>query len=128
VEHRNAPVGLWRQKRAIRCESAPENKNKCRTDLYAYQIRGLELYVQLSVKVLHHRYSLSISNIESSTSGALPSQSLDEALSIGVVGTIWSGDLDVLKEILETYALAVGNPARFESVYLPLSTKKIEAE
>jgi hypothetical protein len=62
------------------------------------------------------------------TSGALPSQSLDEAPSIGVVGTIWSGDLDVLKEILETYALAVGNPARFESSCLPLSTKKTEAE
>jgi hypothetical protein len=82
----------------MRCESAPENKNKCRTDLYAYQIRELD---QLSVKVLHHRYSVFISNIESST-GALPSQSLDEALSIGVVRTIRSGDLDMLKEILET--------------------------
>jgi hypothetical protein len=85
----------------MRCDSAPENKNKCRTDLYAYQIRELELYVQPGVKVLHHRYSVFISNIESST-GALPSQSVDEALSIGVVCTIWSGGLDMLKEILET--------------------------
>ena len=46
-------------------------------------------------------------------------------MSIGVVGTIWSGGLD---EILETYALAVGNPARGESMWLPTSTKKIEAK
>jgi hypothetical protein len=39
-------------------------------------------------------------------------------MSIGVVGTIWSGVLD---EILETYALAVGNPAHGESMWLPTS-------
>jgi len=60
------------------------------------------LYVQLIVKVLHYRHSVSISNFEYSIPGTLPSQSLDETLSIVVVRTIWSGDLDALKEILET--------------------------
>jgi hypothetical protein len=102
VELRKAPVGLRRQTRAIRCESAPGNKNKFCTDLYAYHTRETELSVQLGVKVLHHRYSVSISNIECSISRTLPSQFLDETLSIGAVRTILSGDLDVLKEILET--------------------------
>jgi hypothetical protein len=87
----------------------------------------MELYVQLRVKVLHNRLSLFISNIECSISGALPSQSVDETPSIGVVRTIWSGDLDALKEILETYALTVGKPVGGESVYLPTSTKKTQA-
>jgi hypothetical protein len=98
VELRKAPVGLRRQSRAVRRESAPGNKNKCRTDLHAYLIGELEPYVQLSVKVLHHRHSLPIFNIESSISGALPSQSLKQTLSFGVVRTIWSGDFDALKE------------------------------
>lgn len=88
----------------------------------------MELYVQLSVKVLHNCYSESISNFESSILGALPSQFLDETLSIGVVCTIWSGDLHVLEEILETYALAVGNLARGEGLWLPTFTKKVEAQ
>ena len=71
---------------------------------------------------------MSIFNIECSISGALPSQPLDEAQSVGVVRTIRSGDLDALKEVLESYALAVGKPARGESVWLPTSTKKIEAK
>lgn len=78
--------------------------------------RELELYVQLSVKVLLHRHSWSIFNIKFSISGALSRQSLYKTLSIGVVRTIWSGDLDAFKEILETYVLVVGNPARGESV------------
>jgi len=49
------------------------------------------------------------------------------ALSIGVVHTIWSGDLDALKEILETQALVVGRPAPGESEWLPTFTKKVEA-
>jgi hypothetical protein len=84
----------------------------------------LELYVQLSVKVLHHGY-VSISNIETSISGALRSQSPNETLSIGVVRTVGRGDLDALKKILQTHALALGKPARGESVRLPTSTKKI---
>jgi hypothetical protein len=120
-------MGLQRQTQAIRRESTPGNKNNV-TNLHAYQIRELELYVQLSVKVLHHRHSLSISNIESSISGALPSQSLDKTQSIGVVRTIWGRDLDALKEILETQALAVRKPARSQSVWLPTSSKTVEAE
>jgi len=94
------------------CESAPGNKNKCPTDLYAYHIRELEPYVQLIVKVLQNRHSVSISNFEPSISGALPSQSLDETLSIGIMRMIWSGDLDALKEILESYTHPVGYPGR----------------
>jgi hypothetical protein len=87
----------------------------------------------LIVKILHDRHSVSVFDVECSMSGALPSQSLDEALSVGVVRTIWSGDLDALKEVLETYALAVGNPgnpgpARGESVWLPTFNKKIQAK
>jgi hypothetical protein len=109
---------------------APGNKNKFRTDLHAYQTRELELFVRMSVKVLHHRYSVSICNIETLISGALGSQSLDETLSIGVMRTIWNGDLDsdALKEILETRALGFGKPARGESVWLSTSIKKIQAE
>jgi hypothetical protein len=105
VELRKAPVGLWGQTRAMMCENAGGPCEICSyflvcvEVLHAYQIRpgnGAVLYVQLSVKVLHHRHSVSISNIESSISVALPSQSLDKTLSIGVVRTIWSGDLDAL--------------------------------
>jgi len=73
----------------------------------------------MSVKVLHHRYSVSICNIGTSISGALRSRSLDETLSIGVMRTIWSGDLGALKEILETHALADGKPARGERFLCP---------
>jgi hypothetical protein len=105
---------------------APGNKNKFRTDLHAYQTRELELFVQMSVKVLHHRYSVSICNIETSISGALGSQSLDETLSIGVMRTIWNGDLDsdALKEILETRALGFGKPARVRTCGCPLPLRK----
>jgi len=65
---------------------------------------------------------VSISNVESSISGALTSQSLDKTLSIGVARTIWSGDLDALMKILEMQALPVREPARGESVRLPTST------
>jgi len=93
----------------------------------SYQIREMEPYVQLGVNVLHHRLSMSISNIESSVSGTLPSQSLNKTLSIGVVRTIWSGDHDALKEFLETQALAVGKPSRGESEWPSTFAKKIEA-
>jgi len=129
VELRKAPTELQRQTRAIRCESAPENKNKRRTDLHAYQIWVLDRYVQLCVKILHHRHGLSTSDIESSISGALLGQSFDRTPPIRVACMIRCSDLDVLEEILEAQALAVGKLARGESVWwLPTSTKKIEAE
>ena len=99
MELRKAPVGLQFQMRAIRCESATGNKSKCRTDLSAYQTLEMELYVHL-----YHGHGVSISNIESSISGVLPFQSLNETLSIEVVYTIWSGDPDALQEILNMQA------------------------
>jgi hypothetical protein len=71
---------------------------------------------------------VSISNIECSISGALPSQSLNKPPPIGVVRTIGSCDFDVLKEIPEVHAFAVGKPAGVESLYLPTSTKKPKAK
>jgi hypothetical protein len=71
---------------------------------------------------------VSIFNIETSISGALRSQPPDETLSIGVMRTIWCSDLEAIKEILETYALANGKPARGESVWVPTFTKIIQAE
>ena len=106
----------------------PGNKNKFRTDLHAYQIRELKLFVQMSVKVLHHRYGVSSCNLETSISGALRSQSPDKMLSIGVMCAIWSGDPEAVKESLQTLELAAGKPARSESVWLPTFTKKIQAK
>jgi hypothetical protein len=81
------------------------------------------------MKVLHHRHSFAIADIESSILGTLSSQSLDKTLSIGVVRMVWSGDLDTHNELLETQALAVGKPmARGECVWLPTSTKELERE
>jgi len=89
--------------RAIRGESALGNKSECPTDLYAYQIRETG--------------ALCPTDCESTVS---PSQCVHlqfrRILDLGVVRTIWSGDLDALKGILETYTLAVGNPARGESM------------
>jgi len=125
VERHKVPAVLLRQTRAIRCESAPENNNNV-TDLHAYQIREMELYV-LSEKVLHNSH-VSISNIECSMSGALPSQSLDKPRPIGVVRTIKCRNLDVPKEIPEAHAFAVGKQAGGESLWLPTFTKEVEAE
>jgi hypothetical protein len=98
-------------------------------ELHAYQIRELERYVQLILKVLHHRHRFSVADLEPSISGALPSQSFDKTVSIGVVHTIWGGDLDTRNEILEAQALTIGKPMpRGECIWSSTLTEKIQSQ
>ena len=60
--------------------------------LHAYQIRVLERYVPLILKVLHNCHHLSTVDLKRSISGTLPSHSLDDTMPIGVVCTIGCRD------------------------------------
>ena len=95
--------------------------------LYAYHIWILERYVHPILKVLHDRHGLSTVDLECSTSSALPSHSLDNTMSIGVVCTIGCRDFHTRNKLLETEALTWGETMTGgECVWLSTLTKEVE--
>ena len=106
-----------------------QQETKTMSYLYAYQIRVLERYVHPILKVFHDRHGFSTVDLERSISSTLPSYSLDNTMSIGVVCTIRCHDLHTRNELLEMQALPWGKTMTGgECVWLSTPTKIIESK
>jgi hypothetical protein len=106
-----------------------EGIRTCCTDLYAYQVWESERHIQLILKVLRHRRSFAISDLECSVSGTLTGQFLDKTSSVWVLCTMGCSDLDSRNELLKPQSLIVGKSvSRCEGIWSPRLTKELERQ